>query len=136
MAVITIKKNGVFDDKQTDELNKAFFIINSGIDNYESKSLDYKFDIQNVANSSHSFRRGNVLCLREALSIDKVYTEFGVIQILPLSCSIPYDVWGLATTKENEHMIYHIKGTDLSVYGTLAKYPTTVYICLDLVIPK
>lgn len=135
MAVVTINRNqGIFDSNQSDELNKAFYSINKAIDDYKATDLDYKEEVQFVGNNS--FRRGNVLCIRERFIASQYATNFTQIATLPKSCSVPYDVWCFAVTEENERLYCHIKDTVISVYGALAKPNVNAFVVVDVVLPS
>ena len=75
--VITIKRDsGLFDKSVADELNKGFASINEKVENYQNEDLDYKENIQLLEGNGNTFRSGNLLCIRESLTIPKRLEKF------------------------------------------------------------
>ena len=133
--VVTIKRDsGLFDKSVSDELNKSFAAINEKIENYQNSDLDYKEDIQLIKGNNNSFRSGNLLCIRESFTIDKRLEKFTAFK--SLTVSVPYDVWGWATTEKQEMVYIHIIGNTIYGYGTFTQYPQKAYLVLDVVLPK
>lgn len=133
--VVTIKRDsGLFDKSVSDELNKSFAAINEKIENYQNSDLDYKEDIQLIKGNNNSFRSGNLICIRESFTINKRLEKFTALK--SLTVSVPYDVWGWATTEKQEMVYIHIIGNTIYGYGTFTQYPQKAYLVLDVVLPK
>ena len=131
--VISINRNdNIFDKQVADELNISFAAINKKIENYKAEDLEHKEDLRYLG--GNSFVAGKIVCLRESVWIReraKNFTEIGKLNI-----TIPYNVWTTAVTENGDSMICYIKNSSIYVQGTLSKYPQSVYIVEDIVLPK
>lgn len=132
---LTVKRDsGLFSPEQADELNKAFYKINQDIENYEAPPIAYTENVRLINPSGFSFISGNLVCLREKLIIKEAYSQF--TKVGSLEISIPYDYWCTAPTSGKETLMFHLTGSDIYCYGTLASYPQTAYLTEDFVLPQ
>jgi len=133
--IVTIKRDsGLFTKKVSDELNKSFATINEKIENYKNTDLEYKEELQLLEGSAQSFRSGNLLCIRENFTVTERLESFTILKTLPVS--VPYDVWGWATTEKQEMIYIHIINNAIYGFGTLTQYPQKAYLVLDIILPK
>lgn len=128
--VITVNRDsGVFSKQQTDEINKAFSIINQKIENYKSEPLDYKSQVSTHSNAFILDDR--LMCIRAVFD----YEPRGTFQkVLELPRSVPYNVWGHANNELNESVVVHIIGNNVYAYGSASS--GKFYLCLDVVLPN
>ncbi|MBQ2173742.1 MAG: hypothetical protein II453_01330 [Alphaproteobacteria bacterium] len=132
--VVSINRNSkIFDTQVTDELNKAFSGINDKISAYKSEPLEYKEEVHTIPNSN-SFRAGNILSVRETVTVDHGFSSFETVKTLNIS--IPYEVWSSAITENNENLTAYIYKNELKLYGSLSKFPQKAYIVADIVLPN
>ena len=132
--VVSINRNSkIFDKQVTDELNKAFAGINDKISAYKSEPLEYKEEVHTIPNSD-SFRAGNILSVRETVTVTRGFSYFETVK--NLNISMPYEVWGTAITDNNEILTFYINKNELKLYGSLSKYPQKAYVVADIVIPN
>ncbi len=132
--VVSINRNSkIFDTQVTDELNKAFSGINDKINAYKSEPLEYKEEVHTIPNSD-SFRAGNILSIRETLTVDRGFSSFETVKILGIS--VPYEVWGNSITDNNESLTFYLYKNELKIYGSLSKFPQKAYIVADIVLPN
>ena len=132
--VVSINRNSkIFDTQVTDELNKAFSGINDKISAYKSEPLEYKEEVHTIPNSN-SFRAGNILSIRETITVDRGFSSFETVKTLNIS--IPYEVWTSAITDNNEILTVYLYKSELKLYGSLSKYPQNAFICQDIVLPN
>ena len=133
--VLTVKRDSnLFTPEQADELNKSFYKINQDIENYNAPDIAYTEKVKLINSSGFSFTSGNLVCLREKLNIKEAYSQF--TKIGSLEINIPYDYWCTAPTSEKETLMFHLTGSDIYCYGTLASYPQTAYLVEDFVLPQ
>lgn len=128
--VITVNRDsGVFSKQQTDEINKAFSIINQKIENYKSEPLEYR---NNVSTHPNAFILDDrLMCIRAVFD----YEPRGTFQkVLEVPRSVPYEIWGHANNESNESLIIHIKGNTVFAYGSAS--PGKFYLCVDVVLPN
>ena len=122
--VVSINRNSkIFDTQVTDELNKAFSGINDKISAYKSEPLEYKEEVHTIPNSN-SFRAGNILSVRETVTVDHGFSSFETVKTLNIS--IPYEVWSSAITENNENLTAYIYKNELKLYGSLSKFPQKI----------
>ena len=127
--VVTINRNSnVFTKQQTDEINKAFSIINDKIESYKSEPLEWKNEVSVFDNSFILDER--LLCIRA--SFEFTYDDH-FIKVAELPRSVPYEVWTHANNAQNESVFIHIKGKDVFAYGAASN--GQYYLCLDVILP-
>jgi len=133
--VITINRNSdIFDKNVADELNKSFATINKKIDATDWPDLEYKEDVQLLGTNTNSFRSGHLICIRDHFTISTSFEQF--TEIGTINVSVPYDVWTVGVTDNNESCFIHIKGNKVYAYGTVSYYPQNLYVSTDIVLPS
>lgn len=132
--VVSISRNSkIFDPQIIDEINKAFASINEKIEAYKSEPLDFKEEVHTIPNSN-SFRAGNILSIRETVTVTQGFSSFETVKTMNIS--IPYEVWSSAITENNEALTAYIYKNELKLYGSLSSYPQKVFIVIDVVTPN
>lgn len=132
--VITVNRNSdVFDKNVADELNKSFATINKKIDETDWPDLDYKEDVQLLGTNTNSFRSGHLICIREHFTIKEAFETF--TEVGRINVSVPYDVWTVGVTDNNESLFCHVIGNNVFCYGFLSRYPQELYVSTDVVVP-
>ena len=126
--IVQINRNSdIFSKQQTDELNKAFSIINDKIEAYEAEPLAYKNEVAVFDNCFILDER--ILCIR--LKFDFTYND-SFTKVAELPRSIPYDVWTKANNEKNESVFVHVNGKDVFAYGAASE--GQYYLCMDIII--
>ena len=129
MIVHVNRNSGIFSKQQTDELNKAFSIINDKIEAYKAEPLAYKNDVAVFDNCFILDER--LLCIR--IKFDFTYND-SFVKVAELPRSIPYNVWTKANNEKNESVFIHIKDKDVFAYGAASE--GQYYLCIDIIIPN